>query len=153
MREKWSMKYLLPEPETAHAWCTGQKYTWIWLGIPVQPGLAPKLFTLNNMYKHREKPGAHAMFNTVQPHLSADFITNKKQRVSINGLFRFCCHLYRFLKDDTCLHYCSYLILTVVEALYRSFPIKYVDDTALLSLLKTMNMLTAPLFLTVRLSD
>ena len=71
-----------------------------------------KLFILNELYKHLEKPGAHARvlfadfssaFNTIQPHILAnklisnfrldnqlilwviEFLTNRSQRVLVNG--------------------------------------------------------------------
>lgn len=42
--------------------------------------------------------------------------------------------LHLFQLSGVCLHCCSYFILTVVEALYRSFLVTFVDDTALLTL-------------------
>lgn len=121
-----------------------------------------KLFMLNHLYKHLEKPQAHARllfadfssaFNTMQPHLLIerlvskfelshqlvswilDFLTGREQRVSGNGCLSDSVTISTGSPQGCVL---SPLLLYTDECRSRqedSYLIKFSDDTALLSLL------------------
>ena len=124
-----------------------------------------KLFILNTLYKHLEKPNAHARilfadfssaFNTVQPHVLIqrlisdfniqhqlvfwilDFLTCRQQRVFVNGLFSDTVVTNTGSPQGCCLSPFLYILYTDSCRSSRegTYLVKFSDDAALLSLLK-----------------
>ncbi len=123
-----------------------------------------KLFILNHLYKHLEKPQARARllfadfssaFNTLQPHLLIerlvskfeishqlvswilDFLTGREQRVSVNGCLSDSVTISTGSPQGCVLSPLLFILYTD-ECRSRqedSYLIKFSDDTALLSLL------------------
>ena len=124
-----------------------------------------KLFILNSLYKHLEKPKAHARilfadfssaFNTVQPHILVrkllydfnvahqlvqwilDFLTNRQQRVIVNGLYSDVRFTNTGSPQGCCLSPFLYILYTDSCRCSRegSHLVKFSDDAALLTLLQ-----------------
>ena len=124
-----------------------------------------KLFILNTLYKHLEKPKAHARilfadfssaFNTVQPHILVqrlisdfnlahqlvlwilDFLTCRQQRVVVNGLFSDIVFTNTGSPQGCCLSPFLYILYTDSCKSTRegTHLVKFSDDAALLSLLQ-----------------
>ena len=124
-----------------------------------------KLFILNCFYRHLEKPKAHAgllftdfssAFNLMQPHLLLkrlitdfnlphqvvlwllDFLTNRKQRVSVNGCVSDSLALSTGSPQGCVLSPLLFILYTDECRSVRqgSYLVKFSDDTALLSLLQ-----------------
>jgi hypothetical protein len=124
-----------------------------------------KLFILNTLYKHLEKPKAHARilfadfssaFNTVQPHILVqrllsdfnvahqlvqwilDFLTNRQQRVFVNGMYSDVRTTNTGSPQGCCLSPFLYILYTDSCRCSRegSYLAKFSDDAALLTLLQ-----------------
>ena len=124
-----------------------------------------KLFILNSLYKHLEKPGAHARilfadfssaFNTVQPYILVqrllsdfklthqlvqwilDFLTNRQQRVFVNGAYSEVKFTNTGSPQGCCLSPFLYILYTDSCRSSRegSHLVKFSDDAALLTLLR-----------------
>ena len=124
-----------------------------------------KLFILNTLYKHLEKPKAHARllfadfssaFNTVQPHILVqrlisdfnlahqlvlwilDFLTCRQQRVVVNGLFSDIVFTNTGSPQGCCLSPVLYILYTDSCKSTRegTHLVKFSDVAALLSLLQ-----------------
>jgi hypothetical protein len=124
-----------------------------------------KLFILNTLYKHLEKPKAHARilfadfssaFNTVQPHILVqrllsdfnvahqlvqwilDFLTNRQQRVFVNGMYSDVRTTNTGSPQGCCLSPFLYILYTDSCRCSRegSHLVKFSDDAALLTLLQ-----------------
>ena len=125
-----------------------------------------KLLILNNLYKHLEKPQAHvrllfadfsSAFNTMQPHLLIerllydfklphqivlwilDFLTDRVQRVSVNGRFSDSLIMSTGSPQGCVLSPLLFIMYTDgcrSSQEGSSYLVKFSDDTALLSLLQ-----------------
>ena len=126
-----------------------------------------KLFILNTMYRHVEGPQTLARilfadfssaFNTVQPHILAnklvshfslinhlvlwiiDFLTNRSQRVFVNGCFsELSLTCTGSPQGVSCLYFSITFILYTDDCRsnhLNRFLVKFADDSALLSLLQ-----------------
>ena len=123
-----------------------------------------KLFILNTLYKHLEKPKTHARmlfadfssaFNTMQPHILAerlisefelghqlvlwilDFLTNRQQRVFVNGRYSDVVVTNTGSPQGCGLSPLLFIMYTnsCRSSQENSFVVKFSDDSAVLSLL------------------